>query len=309
MRLGNEFKIGITVVAAVLVGFFGFRLMKDMPMFRQGTVIFARYDRVDGLSVGTPVFINGIKIGSVQRLVLDTDDSVTVTLNVNMLDGLPIGSVAYIRSTDLLGSKGIEVERTQSTAFIPYNGRIRGVFDEGLFGELAARGGDISDNVNTSTERISNVLGEFETLLREGGRENIEAMLGNLERTTGDIQVLVRETSGDISSSVARLNSMLGNLDELTSEERGELQRMIANLEATSTELQEMSVSLNEMSGNLAEITRKINAGEGTLGMLLNDASLYQSMDSLAVNLNRLVLDLNENPRHFLRHLRLVDVF
>jgi phospholipid/cholesterol/gamma-HCH transport system substrate-binding protein len=309
LRIGNELKIGITVVAAVLVGFFGFRVMKDMPIFRQGTVIFAKYDRVDGLSVGTPVLINGIKIGSVQRLTLGADDSVTVELNINMIDGVPVGSVAYIRSTDLLGSKGVEVVRAQGSIMIPYNGKIKGVFDEGLFGELAAKGGEISDNVNDSAARISSILSEFETVLRDGGRADLEAMLRNLERTTGDVQTLVQQTSGEITSGVAHLNRMLGNLDELTSEERGELQQMVSNLEKTSAELQEMSVSLNEMSRNMGEIVRKINEGEGTMGLLVNDPSLYQNLDSLSVNLNNLVKNLNDNPRHFMRHLRLVDVF
>jgi hypothetical protein len=70
-----------------------------------------------------------------------------------------------------------------------------------------------------------------------------------------------------------------------------------------------MSVSLNEMSRNMGEIVRKINEGEGTMGLLVNDPSLYQNLDSLSVNLNNLVKNLNDNPRHFMRHLRLVDVF
>ena len=63
------------------------------------------------------------------------------------------------------------------------------------------------------------------------------------------------------------------------------------------------------VSAQLAEILEKINNGEGTLGKLVNDPQLYNNLDSLSVNLNTMVKDLNENPRHFLRHLRLVDIF
>lgn len=308
MRLGNELKIGITIVVAVLVGFVGFRVMKDAPIFRLGTVYYVDYAKVDGLSVGTSVLVSGIKIGSVQRLQLMPNDSVRVTLSLNIPQGLPEGSQAVIRSVDILGSKGIEILRGTG-APIPYGGFLTGYFDEGIFGELAERGGEITDNVSASTERLNTILAEVESMLREGMRADIESGVGNLERATRQADELIAESRRDIASSLENLNALLANLENLTSEERGEIQRTIANLEATSEELREMSGSLKTVSAELADILQKVNQGEGTIGRMINDPSLYNNLDSLTVNLNNLVRDINENPRHFLRHLRLIDVF
>lgn len=309
VRLGNELKIGITIVLAVLIGFIGFRVMKDAPIFRFGTVYYADYNRVDGLSVGTSVLLSGIKIGSVQQLQLIDGDSVRVTLSLNIRDGLPKGSVAVIRSVDLLGSKGIEIRRGGGNEMIPYGGKLEGLYDDGMFAELADAGSGIAENVKASTGKLNTLLSEIQTILEEGGRENISSTLGNLERTTVQVEALITESRSDITTSLDHLRGMLANLEELTSEERGELQRIIANLESASDELQTMSVSLTEVSANLADITRKINEGEGTLGRMVNDPSLYENLDSLSVNLNRMVQELNENPRHFLRHIRLIDIF
>lgn len=309
MRLGNELKIGITVVLAIVVGFVGFRVMKDAPIFRMGTVYYVEYAKVDGLSIGTTVLVSGIKIGSVQKLELMPSDSVRVTINLNVPYGLPEGSSAIITSVDLLGSKAIEIERGNSSEMIPYGGFIHGIYDEGMFAELADTGSEISTNITESTVRVNSLLSEIEAMFKEGGRADIEGTLGNLQRTTGQVDELISETRSDIAKSLESLESMLSNLEELTSEERGEIQRTIKNLEATSVELQEMSVSLKDVSANLAQIMQKINDGEGTLGKLVNDPSLYNNLDTLTVNVNRLVQDINENPRHFLRHIRLVDVF
>ena len=309
MRIGNEIKIGLTVVLAVIIGFIGFRVMKDVPIFRQGTVLFANYGKVDGLSVGTPVLISGIKVGSVQRLTLLPNDSVQVSLNINMIDGLPTGSVAYIRSIDILGSKAVIIERGTGSNFIPYGEQIAGVFDEGIMGDLASKGSDISTNVTESTIKINDLLGEFQSLLRDGGKDDISSTLSNLNVATAEIEALVKGTSEDVKTSVESMKNLLANLEDLTSEERGELQRMIKNLESTTTELEVISKNLNATSKDLAEIMEKINNGEGTLGLLVNDSSMYHNLDSLTVNINELVRNLNENPRHYLRHLRLVSLF
>ncbi len=309
MRIGNEIKIGITVVLAIIVGFVGFRIMKDVPLFRQGTLLFAKYDRVDGLSVGTPIIISGIKIGSVQKLTLLPDDSVQVVLNINMIEGVPMGSVAYIRSIDILGSKGIEVERGPGSVFIPHNGRIKGVFDDGILGELMGKGSEITDNVTKTTERFNNILSEIEQLLVESGRRDIRQTLSNVESVSGQLDNLIRDTNEDVKASISNLRKMLENLEDMTSEERGELQRTLQNLEATTAELEVMSANLKTMSVDLAEVMKKINDGEGTLGLLVNDPSLYHNLDTLSVNLNNLIKNINDNPRHFLRHLRLIDVF
>lgn len=309
MRIGNEIKIGLTVVLAVIIGFIGFRVMKDVPIFRQGTVLFATYEKVDGLSVGTPVFVSGIKIGSVQKLTLLPNDSVQVALNINMIDGLPTGSVAYIRAIDILGSRAIEIERGSGSTFIPYGTQIAGVFDEGIMGDLTSKSADISTNVTESTIKINDLLGEFQSLLRDGGKDDISSTLSNLNVATAEVEALVKGTSDDVKKSLESMKNMLANLEDLTSDERGELQSMIKNLEATTTELEAISKNLNATSRDLSEIMEKINNGQGTLGLLVNDSSMYHNLDSLTVNINELVKNLNDNPRHYLRHLRLVRLF
>jgi len=309
LRIGNELKIGITVVVAILIGFIGFRVMKDVPLFRQGTILYAKYERVDGLSVGTPILVRGIKIGSVQKLFLQSDDSVEVTLNINMIEGLPTGSIAHIRSIDILGSKAIDVERGTGAYYIPHNGRIKGVYDDGIMGELMETGSEIGKNVNESSQKINVILAELESLIRDSGRKDIEETLRNVNSVSSQLDALVKETNNDVKQSISSLRSMLDNLSDLTSEERGELQRTLANLEATTAELEKMSGNLNKMSVDLASVMKKINDGEGTLGLLVNDPKLYHNLDTLTVNLNRLVQNVNDNPRHFLRHLRLVDLF
>lgn len=309
MKLGNELKIGLTVVVAVIIGFIGFRIMKDVPLFRQGDVIYTTYDRVDGLSVGTPVTLRGIKIGSVQSLTLLPSDSVRVALNINLPGGLPVGSVAHVRSLDLLGTKGIEVERGSSPVIIEHHQEIKGVYDKGFMSELADKGSEISTNVTESSDRINILLTELQAVMQGGGKENISNTLGNLDSATSQVDVLLKETNDDLKRSIESLRKSMENLEGLTADEEGNIRNMLANLETASAELDTITKNLGSITGDLSQIMRKINEGEGTLGLMVNDPNLYHNLDSLAVNLNVFLEQMNENPKHYLRHLRLIRLF
>ncbi len=302
-------KIGIAIVAAVLIGFIGFRIMRDVPIFKLGTVIYATYDKVDGLTTGSPIIISGIKIGSVRGMEILPNDSVRVTLNINIIDGVPVGSVAYIRATDLLGSKAVIIQRTTNAEFIPADGSMRGVYDEGAFAGVADVGKDIGQNVNEGTESLKNVLAQVDQLLVNGGKNDLAAILRNLNETTTDIQKVMDSRQAEIQKTIRNIESMTTRLDRVSAEEEANIRAAIDNLKSASDEIDELMSGLTDTNKQLGEILTKINEGQGSLGLLVNDPSLYRNLDSLSHNLNKTVEKLNENPKYYLKHLRLIRVF
>ncbi len=305
----NEMKIGMAIVFAILIGFVGFRIMRDVPIFRLGTVLYATYPKVDGLTAGSPINISGIKIGSVRAMQILPNDSVLVTLNINMIDGLPVGSIAYIRSTDLLGSKAIEIERSIATNLIPPNSVIEGRYDEGAFAGMAEMGKNIGDKVTEGTESITSVLAQVDSVLLEGGREDMSLILENLNKVTTDMRSVMEDRQKDINSTIQNVESLTSRLDKLTEEESAKVSEALSSLKEASAEIETLVAGLNETNQELSEILAKINSGQGSLGLLVNDPSLYNNLDSLSANLNIMIKTLNENPKHYLRHLRLIRLF
>lgn len=101
----------------------------------------------------------------------------------------------------------------------------------------------------------------------------------------------------------------LGNVNDLSSENKEKLTSLISNLESTSKEMETLSKGLNKTNTTLDEVLTKINNGTGTLGKLANDPSLYNNIDSLSANLNQLIKNINEDPGKYLKHMRLIEVF
>lgn len=308
-NMSNELKIGITVVVALLLAFVGFRIMKDIPLFRTSTSIYTTFDRVYGLSSGNSVNVKGYKIGTVKRMQLLPSDSTLVELSIEEDFYIPAGSVALLRSGGILGGKFIEIIKNDSTLIVSDGGHIPGHFEEGMMESFADEGAKLGEDISSTIEGVEELTTNLNETLTEENKDNVAGILSNLEATTQSLNQLLKNKQQDLDSMIGSAKSTLENLDDLSSENKEKLASMINNLEATSTELESLSKELNETSSSLNQVIKKINEGEGSLGLMINDPSLYNNLDSLSKNLNTLIKNIEENPGRYLKHMRLVEIF
>lgn len=308
-KVSNELKIGITVLVATLVAFVGYRIMKDIPLFRTSTTIYTTFDQVYGLTSGNVVNVKGYKIGSVKKMELLDSDSTRVAMNIEENFQIPKGSIAVLKSSGVLGGKFIEIHKSDSTEMVPHLGTIEGVFEQGMMDTFAEEGEKLSTDISASIRGVEKLVASLNQTLNEENKEHISGTIKNLRSTTGSLNELIQERQSDLNAMILDAKSTLQNLEGLSSENKEKLTSLINNLEATSTELETLSSGLNETNLTLNEVLTKINDGEGTFGKMVNDPSLYNNIDSLSVNLNQLIKNINENPGQYLKHMRLIEVF
>lgn len=307
-RFSNEIKVGLTIIVAILVTFVGFRILQDIPFFGRSFSLHTYYERVDGISPGATVYMSGVKVGSVRQVNLD-GDSVRVEMSFSDIEGIPRNSVAVIEATDLLGTRAVIIRKSSEPEFIEDGGYIEGQYDEGLAGQFRQYGDELVPKISESSENLGSVLREIDMLLKEGGRENLDGIFANLNRTTTSVDRLVQEKNQDLADAVDRFNRILANVDTLSAGRQEQVDTVLVNLEETTEEMRQLSAELNQLTAGLNETVYKLNHGDGSLGMLLNDPSLYNNLDSLAYGLNNAVKKLNDDPRHFIKHMRLIDLF
>jgi len=140
-------------------------------------------------------------------------------------------------------------------------------------------------------------------------RDPIRNTLNSFEKTGNDVQQLISKRKHDIDSMIVSMSNITKNFDDLTENNKAEIDSMLTNLNSASSELDKLSKSLNKTTLSLNEILVKINDGTGTFGKMINDESLYTNMDSLSFNLNELVKNIQKDPGKYLKHMRLVEVF
>ena len=308
-KVSNELKIGLTVVVAIIVAFIGYRIMKDIPLFRTSTTIYTKFDQVYGLIPGNVVNVKGFKIGSVKQMELLVSDSTLVTLNIEEGYQIPKGSIAVLKSSGVLGGKFIEIQKADSTEMVPHQGTIEGVFEQGMMDTFAEEGEKLSNDISASIRGVERLVTSLNETMNEKNKENISGIIENLKSSTGSLNQLIQKKQSDLDAMITSAKNTMQNMDDLSSENKEKLGSLIDNLEATSIELEALSSGLNETNLTLNEVLTKINNGEGSLGKMINDPSLYNNVDSLSFNLNRLIKNMNDEPGKYLKHMRLIEVF
>lgn len=317
MQNKNELLIGAALVAALLIAVLGVRFLQGTPLLGGGFQITAVFQDAQGLGSGSVVRVNGVRVGQVDRVRLGPDAQwVYVDLSINPGVEIPRGATIATGGFTALGDVSIAI-----TPGPPANPPL--VSGDTIY---ARGGGDLFALFQDNAERL---FGGADTLLT--------AAVGTF--TTAD--ALLSDTQGDLRQTLAALRGTTATVDQLLRAERTRLSTTLANLEAASTDAAAFSATFNRFAethadtlaltvaglhralgrvdaslvqldatgAQLDEVLVKLNTGQGTLGLMLNDPALYHNLNTAITNLNRLVLDVQEDPGRYIGELRLLRIF
>ena len=308
-KISNQTKITLTIIIALIIAFFGYRFMRDLPLFRSSEVIYTHFKQVNGLKTGSYIYISGVKVGSVSNMDLVGPDSVRVSLNFNIGKTINKGSIAYLESSGLLGDKAIYIQKGSSSEPVPSGGTIKGVYSGGMLESFQENGAQLTDDASESFNKLNRTLTQLQEVVDAENKQKIDRMLSNFERTSSDISLLMQRKRGELEGSIESLNSFLANLDTISTENKARLDSTFAGLERSMQNMERISSELESTNTKLNSILTKMDEGKGSLGKMINDPSLYNNMDSLSVELSRFIKNINEDPARYLKGLKLIDVF
>lgn len=309
MNISNELKVGLTILLAVLIGFLGYRAMGDLPLFRRSKVINTTFSRADGLTPGSYIYVNGVKVGSVKSLTLSDENDVDVKMTFNLGVKIPNDSEAHLQSSGLLEDKVIVIERGNSNKYLSDGDYINGVYDSGMFETLKKEGQQLSKDVSDSFGKLNAFLANLNDTFDEEGQGKIDSTLTNLQQSTDEVAALMRHRRAELEQSITHAQRFLANMDTISTENQAKIDSMMAGLDRSVTELEQLSSELNQTNKQLQQVLMKINNGQGSLGKLVNDPALYDNLENLSGELSTLIENINEDPGKYLKHMRLVDIF
>ena len=309
VKVSNELKIGLVVLIALFIGYIGFRIMEEAPIFSKVNVIYTKFDNVEGLIKGSNVYYNGFKIGTVQEMqYLVQEDSALITLSISEDIQLPEGSMAQLASPDFLGSPTIRIIKSNSTEPMEWGSYLKGIQKEGLLNTLTDKGTVISDSVTVTITLLNEKLRALDFLNQQSSND-IGSALSNVKQTSDYLLEAITSNSDELNEMIGSAKRSLETIEDISDSSRVSIEQSIKNLEVLSVEMSQLTRELSATSTTLNSVLEKIDLGEGSLGLLLNDSSLYENVDSLSYNLNELIKGIKEDPKRYLKHLRLLELF
>ena len=298
MKIASEVKIGITGIITVLVIIWGINFLKGRNVLSSNYMLVATYDRVDGLEPSAKVMMNGFKIGTVDDILFDTEAEVPFTLFLEIENKYKIrkGSEAEIFSADLLGSKAVQIHRSGEGVFLANGDTIGGDVAADMFSSLLDEVSPLLVSISAAVQTLDSTGTALNQIL---GDPAVRSMIGNIDRATGSLNEQLAE-SGDLAKTFENLKIITGGIGS----QNESIKRTIASLESISGKLEHADIDslilhLNIVSSNLAGITSSMEQGEGTIGKLIYEDSLYRQLGQLISDLDSLVIDVNENPKKY----------
>jgi ABC-type transporter Mla subunit MlaD len=261
------------------------------------------------LGTGSQVFVKGVKVGSVSDVQLTASDSVRVTMRLDMNRLLPEGTIAYLTSLGLIEGKSIVLELGSSEDTMEFGTSIEGIYVESITESLGTKGEDLGNDLSSTFKELNTFLEQLNETLDEDAQRSLNETLENTSAATKRVAKILNDKQTEIEGAISSGSSMLAQLDTLASDNRPRVDSLMASLEGNIRELEKIRVELEGASAGLNEIIEKINSGQGTIGKMVNDPSLYNNLDELTNELNELVKGINEDPGRYLKHMNLIEVF
>ncbi|MDZ7743279.1 MAG: MlaD family protein [Bacteroidota bacterium] len=311
MKYSRELVIGLMFIVALAVLYWGYSFLKGMDAFSKERIFYGQYEKVDGLTRSNPVSINGMKVGLIKSLYFNPDVSGNIIVEMAVNSDFPIAknSVARIFSSDLMGSKAVEIILGDSEKLALSGDTLYTSIEMGIKEEVNRQVQPLKAKAENLITSIDTMVTAIQIIFNESARDNLISSFESIKSTFDNLQNTTYQVDTFLTSESNRLASIIDNLNEVTMElknKRAEIGNTIDNFSAISDSLAKADIpktfeNANRALAELAEILRKVNESEGTAGQLVNDKELYKKLVETADAMEALLREVKENPKKFVK--------
>lgn len=291
----REMKIGLMIVAAIAILYFGINFLKGVNLFKPANYYIVKFKNLNGLAIANPVTIQGYQIGQVHEIAYDfsKDSAFQVFIRINKDIKLPKGTYAELKDAGLVAGEEIELKypKTIYAGYYASGDTLPSTIQQGL---MATINNQVMPKLQAIIPKVDSLLDALHAVAAnpdiQKSLASIAQTTDNLSQTSNQLKLLMAH---DVPNVLNKVNIMADNFDAVSQNLR-------------SIDFQKTINSVNQTLDNVQSITNKINSKNGTLGMLLNDTTLYVSLTHLTQSTNNLMVDLKAHPKRYV-HFSLIS--
>ncbi|MBF6596633.1 MAG: MCE family protein [Fermentimonas sp.] len=280
--------IGLTFIGSLIMLYFGINFLKGFNVFKKQNQYYAKFNDVSNLLISSPIYVKGYQIGLVNDIKMISSDPMEFAVGLNLTENLPIPSGSYLEyGTDVFGASTATLIIEPSDNYFQPGDTLGGRREMGLM------------------EGVAGVMPKADSIM-----VRIDSILLSLDRIMSN--PMWEKSIEGIASTVDQLNMSSISLNRIVSSVEKDLPEISDNLATVSNDLMNVSSELNKMDllstyksidetiANLNSLTNKINRDDNSLGLLLNDTKLHDSLNVTIDNAAKLLEDIRENPNRYL---------
>lgn len=298
----KSIKVGVFCIFALAIFYLGCNFLKGLHIFGHKTYYYAVCDNVGGLHESATVAIQGYPIGKVNKLELMGTNPTKICAEILITEkvDLPIDSRFEIAQSDLLGGMVVNVIVGQSQTLARNNDTLPCGIVSGLF-----------DGIDELKQQLSSVIASVDTI-------GLSLKSSFLLDDPNNGAVMLKNTLVNLEASSRHLNQMLSSNEDKVLHVINKLDQLSTTLTEATPQFNQIVQNINNISDSIAQsqirtllnnaqatinnlnmVTAKLERGEGSAGLLMNNDSLYNNLNQTIENVNSLLQDLKANPSRY----------
>lgn len=284
----KEVQIALVAIVGIVVLFFGLQFLKGLSLFSTNDSYYVKLNDISGLSVTSPIYANGYKVGVVKDIVFDYSGAGDIIAEIDLDDKmrLPKGTTAEIES-DMLGNVKMNIVLASNNQdYIVAGDTLLGSKASGALDKAAA----MIPAIEKVLPKLDSIMGSLNALLADpalaNSLHNVDEITANLTTTTKELNTLMGGLNKNMPGMLSCANNVLENTDKITKE--------IAAVDISAT-----MAKVDATLANVQQLSAKLNSNDGTLGLLMRDPSLYNNLTATMRDADSLLIDLKAHPKRY----------
>ncbi|UCC79427.1 MAG: MCE family protein [Candidatus Zixiibacteriota bacterium] len=291
-NISVELRVGLVVIVAALILFFGIIWIKDYSLGLKRREYQALFPNIGSLATGDPVRVLGVKKGETVKIDLSGNEvlvTFTLTEDVNLRND----ALITVKNLGLMGERFIDIDPGSSDISFDRSKPVQGYYDTGISEVMGMMGRIIVE--------MRQLISVFEEALdAEEGGKSLKNIIKDTEKITNNLRRLTENNKDRINRGVDDFSEASSRLRRFVEKNEPRLDNITENLDESSKRLLDSGANIDSISIALKELMRNLENGEGTLGRAMKDEMLYEKLLKTTSNLDSLITDLRENPKKYI---------
>lgn len=293
----KEVKIGITAIVAIILFYIGINFLKGVNVFTTTNTYYVKFENAGGLTPSASVLANGYAVGIVREINYNYSDnqSVVVSIELDKAMHVPEGTTAELE-TSLMGSVTLHLLPGKNP--VKYLERGDTISGRQHFGAME-RAAEMLPQVEQMLPKVDSIMGNLNRLTGDSAMlalvKNLAVISENLAQTTSRVDHLMGK---EIPVLLSNMNALAGNLNKVAGDiAKGNLDSTMTVLHATMQNAETLTSRLNALTSTL---NSSVTSTDNSLGLLLNDRSIYDGLNHTIHSADSLLIDIKANPKRYI---------